>query len=164
MYASTPFCGAESRIELGPALQQADALPTEPCRTITEPCRTMLSNAAPCWAMSHHLSHAAPWCGIAGMAQHGGAWLSYGAAWLSMVWHGSVWCGMAQYGAAWLSMVRHGSANGAAWLSMVRHGSVWCYTEEFIVQTLEQILTANLLRLVDKWYGKHHSRPLSCST
>jgi hypothetical protein len=27
----TPPCGAESRIELGPALQQADALPTEPC-------------------------------------------------------------------------------------------------------------------------------------
>jgi hypothetical protein len=30
----TPPCGAEPRIELGPALQQADALPTEPCRTI----------------------------------------------------------------------------------------------------------------------------------
>ncbi len=26
----TPPCGAEPRIELGPALQQADALPTEP--------------------------------------------------------------------------------------------------------------------------------------
>jgi hypothetical protein len=30
----TPPCGAEPRIELGPALQQADALPTEPRRTI----------------------------------------------------------------------------------------------------------------------------------
>jgi hypothetical protein len=29
-----PPCGAEPRIELGPALQQADALPTEPRRTI----------------------------------------------------------------------------------------------------------------------------------
>jgi hypothetical protein len=33
-------CGAEARIELGPALPQADALPTEPRRTI-------LSHAAP---------------------------------------------------------------------------------------------------------------------
>ena len=30
----TPPCGAELGIELGPALQQADALPTEPRRTI----------------------------------------------------------------------------------------------------------------------------------
>ncbi len=30
-----PPCGAEPRIELGPALQQADALPTEPRRTTT---------------------------------------------------------------------------------------------------------------------------------
>ncbi len=30
----TPPCGAEPRIKLGPALQQADALPTEPHRTI----------------------------------------------------------------------------------------------------------------------------------
>jgi hypothetical protein len=29
-----PPCGAESRTELGPALQQAGALPTEPRRTI----------------------------------------------------------------------------------------------------------------------------------
>ncbi len=36
----TPPCGAEPRIELGPALQQADALPTEPRRTI--------------WATPHH--------------------------------------------------------------------------------------------------------------
>ncbi len=42
-----PPCGAEPRIELGPALQQADALPTELRRTI-------LSYAAPC------LSYAAP--------------------------------------------------------------------------------------------------------
>ena len=35
-----PPCGAEPRIELGPAFQQADALPTEPRRTI-------LSHAAP---------------------------------------------------------------------------------------------------------------------
>ena len=33
-------CGAEPRIELGPAFQQADALPTEPRRTT-------LSHAAP---------------------------------------------------------------------------------------------------------------------
>ncbi len=31
-----PPCGAELGIELGPALQQADALPTEPRRTIKE--------------------------------------------------------------------------------------------------------------------------------
>jgi hypothetical protein len=43
----TLHCGAEPRIELGPALQQADALPTEPRRTITEPRRTILSRAAP---------------------------------------------------------------------------------------------------------------------
>jgi hypothetical protein len=36
-----PPCGAEPRIELGPALQQADALPTEPRRTMTEPRRTI---------------------------------------------------------------------------------------------------------------------------
>ena len=30
-----PPCGAEPRIELGPALQQADALPTEPRRTMS---------------------------------------------------------------------------------------------------------------------------------
>ncbi len=42
-----PPCGAEPRIELGPALQQADALPTEPRHTITEPRRTILSHAAP---------------------------------------------------------------------------------------------------------------------
>jgi hypothetical protein len=42
-----PPCGAEPRIELGPALQQADALPTEQRRTITEQRRTILSNAAP---------------------------------------------------------------------------------------------------------------------
>jgi hypothetical protein len=35
-----PPCGAEPRIELGPALQQADVLPTEPRRTI-------MSHAAP---------------------------------------------------------------------------------------------------------------------
>ncbi len=29
-----PPCGAEPRIELGPAVQQADALPPEPRRTI----------------------------------------------------------------------------------------------------------------------------------
>jgi hypothetical protein len=31
----TPPWGAESGFELGPALQQADMLPTEPCRTLT---------------------------------------------------------------------------------------------------------------------------------
>jgi hypothetical protein len=40
-------CGAEPNIELRPALQQANALPTEPRRTITEPRRTILSHAAP---------------------------------------------------------------------------------------------------------------------
>ncbi len=33
--------GAEPRFELGPALQQADVLLSEPCRTLTEPCRTL---------------------------------------------------------------------------------------------------------------------------
>jgi hypothetical protein len=42
-----PPCGAELRIELGPALQQADVLPTEPRRTMTEPRRTILSHTAP---------------------------------------------------------------------------------------------------------------------
>jgi hypothetical protein len=37
----TPPCGAEPRFELGLALQQADALSTEPRRTITEPRRTI---------------------------------------------------------------------------------------------------------------------------
>jgi hypothetical protein len=32
-----PRCGAEPRIELGPALQQADALPTGPRRTLSYP-------------------------------------------------------------------------------------------------------------------------------
>jgi hypothetical protein len=50
----TPPCGAEPRIELGTAFQQADALPTEPRRTITEPGRTM-------WVTLHHVSNAAPW-------------------------------------------------------------------------------------------------------
>jgi hypothetical protein len=36
-----PPCGAEPGIELGPAFQQADALPTEPRRTMTEPRRTI---------------------------------------------------------------------------------------------------------------------------
>jgi hypothetical protein len=42
-------CGAEPRIELGPALQQANALPTEPRRTITEPRRTITE---PCRTMT----------------------------------------------------------------------------------------------------------------
>ncbi len=64
-----PPCGAEPRIELGPALQQADALPTEQrCtiteqrrtiteqrRTIAEQRRTIQSNAAPYRATPHHL-------------------------------------------------------------------------------------------------------------
>ncbi len=37
-----PPCGAEPRIELGPALQQADALPIEPRRTMVEPRRTIV--------------------------------------------------------------------------------------------------------------------------
>jgi hypothetical protein len=37
-----PSCGAEPRIEPGPALQQADVLPTEPRRTISEPRRTII--------------------------------------------------------------------------------------------------------------------------
>ncbi len=36
-----PPCGAEPRIELGPAVQQADVLPTEPRLTITEPRLTI---------------------------------------------------------------------------------------------------------------------------
>ncbi len=43
----TPPWGAELGFELGPALQRADVLPTEPCRTLTEPFRTLLSHAAP---------------------------------------------------------------------------------------------------------------------
>jgi hypothetical protein len=41
-----PPCSAEPRIELGPALQQADALPTEPRRTIR--------------ATPHHMLYADP--------------------------------------------------------------------------------------------------------
>ncbi len=37
-----PPCGAEPKIELGPAFQQADALPTEPRRTITETVTLMV--------------------------------------------------------------------------------------------------------------------------
>jgi hypothetical protein len=36
-----PPCGAEPRIELGPALQQADKLPSEPRRTINGSRRTI---------------------------------------------------------------------------------------------------------------------------
>ncbi len=52
-----PPCGAEpriERIELGPALQQADALPIEPRRTMLSHAAPLLSHAAPL------LSHAAP--------------------------------------------------------------------------------------------------------
>jgi hypothetical protein len=82
---------AEPRIELGPALQQADALPTETtphpaeprCTLLShaapywatphpaEPRRTLLSHAAPCWATPNHteprrtlLSHAEPYCSL----------------------------------------------------------------------------------------------------
>ncbi len=37
--------GAEPRFELGPAVQQADALLSEPRRTLTEPRRTLLNHA-----------------------------------------------------------------------------------------------------------------------
>jgi hypothetical protein len=54
-----------------------------------------------------------------------------GAAWLSMVRRGSVWCGVAQwwcgvahYGAAWLSMVRRCSDMVRRGSVMVRRGSV----------------------------------------
>ncbi len=56
------------------------------------------------------------------MAQYGAAWLSHGAAWLSMVRHSSVWCGVAQY--------------GVAWLSMVRRGSVWCGVAQLVARRL----------------------------
>jgi hypothetical protein len=39
--------GAEPGIELGPALQQADALPSELSRTLSELLRTLLSYVAP---------------------------------------------------------------------------------------------------------------------
>ncbi len=48
-----PPCCAEPRFDLGPVLQQADALPTEPRRTIqshphhTKQRSTILSHAAP---------------------------------------------------------------------------------------------------------------------
>ncbi len=43
----TPPWGAESGLELGPALQRADVLPTEPRRTHSDPRRTQLSYVAP---------------------------------------------------------------------------------------------------------------------
>ncbi len=47
--------GAEPRFELGPALQQADAL-------LSEPGRTLWAMPHPMWATPHpDLSHAAPW-------------------------------------------------------------------------------------------------------
>ncbi len=57
----TPPWAAEARIELGPALQQADALPTEPRRTLNwatphiqlSHAPPFLSHAAPCWATPH---------------------------------------------------------------------------------------------------------------
>ncbi len=42
-----PPWDAEPRIELGPALQQADALPTETTPHPAEPRRTLLRHAAP---------------------------------------------------------------------------------------------------------------------
>ncbi len=54
--------GVETRFELGAALQQPDALPTEPRRTL-------LSHATSCWSTPHPtdprrtlLSHTAPYC------------------------------------------------------------------------------------------------------
>jgi hypothetical protein len=49
----------------------------------------------------------------------------YGAAWLSMVRRGSVWCGVAQL---WCGVAQH----GAAWLSMVRRGSEWCGVAQMV--------------------------------
>jgi hypothetical protein len=46
-WAELPM-GAEPRFELGPALQQASALPTEPHCTLTEPHCILLSHTAPC--------------------------------------------------------------------------------------------------------------------
>jgi hypothetical protein len=37
----------------------------------------------------------------------------HGAAWLSLVRRGSVWCGVAQFGTAWLSIVQRGSVSSA---------------------------------------------------
>ncbi len=54
-----PACDAEPRIELGPALQQADAQHAAP--TTELPAGPKLSNSAPNWATPHNqLSHAAP--------------------------------------------------------------------------------------------------------
>ncbi len=56
-----PPLGAEQRFELGPALQQASALPTEPHCTLSEPHCTLLSNTAPLKPHCTLLSHTAPW-------------------------------------------------------------------------------------------------------
>ncbi len=53
-WAEPPW-GAEPRFELGPAFEQASALPTKPRCTLTKPRCTLLRHAAP-W-----LSYAAPW-------------------------------------------------------------------------------------------------------
>ncbi len=45
-----------------------------------------------------------------------------GAAWLSMVRRGSLWCGVAHY--------------GAAWLIMVRRGSLWCGVAQLVARWL----------------------------
>jgi hypothetical protein len=60
-------CGAEPRIELGPALQQADALPTEPRRTMTEPRRTILKNKVLLIHASFYISQLGIQFGIAGL-------------------------------------------------------------------------------------------------
>jgi hypothetical protein len=55
-----PPWGAEPGFELGPAIKQASALPTEPCCTLSEPCCTL---SEPCCTL---LNHAAPYMCLVG--------------------------------------------------------------------------------------------------
>ncbi len=60
-----PPCGAEPRIELGPALQQADVLPTEPRRTTANHCNrqtwaTIASSYLANWSSDYRLRETLP--------------------------------------------------------------------------------------------------------
>jgi len=61
--------------------------------------------------------HGSVWCG---MAQ---AWLRHGSG---TVWHGMVWHDVALHGMAWFGMAWRGMAfRGVAWRFMAWNGSVW---------------------------------------
>jgi len=76
-------CRAKPRIELGNALQQIDALPTDLRRTLwatphpAELCRNLLSYATTCWATPYPLFTLLAVSTVHEGARHRQAWASY---------------------------------------------------------------------------------------